>query len=242
MPALLITGANRGLGLGLLKLYAAEGWRVLAVCRDPARATELSAVASASNGRVTLHRADMEDIASIDALGATLKGVAIDVLVNMASYYGKAIMTEPGGLQEFGASDYADWRKIHAVNVLAVMRLCEVLVENVAASQRKVIVNLSSIAGSIGTIKAGGMGGRLYAYRASKAALNMITRAMAEDLRPRGITVVPLHPGWVKTDMGGPKADLDVATSTAGMKKVIDGLTLEKSGRYWVYDGSNMPW
>lgn len=242
MPTLLITGANRGLGLGLLKLYAADGWRVLACCRDPARATELAALAASSGGRVTMHRVDMEDLASIDALGASLKNVPIDVLVNMAGYYGTRIMTEPGGLQEFGTSDYADWRKIHAINVIAVMRMCEVLVENVAASTRKVIVNLSSIAGSIGTIKTGSMGGRLYAYRASKAALNMITRAMAEDLRPRGITAVPLHPGWVKTDMGGPQAQLDVATSVGGMKRVIDGLTIAKTGQYWVYDGSTLPW
>lgn len=242
MPTLLITGANRGLGLGLLKLYAADGWRVLACCRDPAKAAELSAIASASGGRVTLHRVDLEDLGSIDALGASLKNTPIDLLVNMAGYYGTRIMTEPGGLQEFGASDYADWRKIHAINVIAVMRMCEVLVENVAASARKTIVNLSSIAGSIGTIKAGVVGGRLYAYRASKAALNMISRAMAEDLRPRGIIVIPLHPGWVRTDMGGPKAPLDVATSVSGMKRVIDGLTIEKSGQYWVYDGSIMPW
>jgi NAD(P)-dependent dehydrogenase (short-subunit alcohol dehydrogenase family) len=160
----------------------------------------------------------------------------------MAGHYGPKIMTEPGGMQRFGESDFAAWEKIHRINVVAVMRLCEAMVDNVATSDRKVIINLSSIAGSIGTIRAGSLGGNLYAYRASKAALNMITRAMAEDLRSRGITVVPLHPGWVRTDMGGPKADLDIATSVTGMKKVIDGLTIADTGRYMVYDGSTLPW
>jgi NAD(P)-dependent dehydrogenase (short-subunit alcohol dehydrogenase family) len=241
MPSVLITGANRGLGLGLLKLYAADGWRVYACCRDPGKAKALSDLAAASGGRVTVHRLDVEDHASIEALAQALKGQSIDVLLNVAGWYGSKIVSEPGGLQKFGESDYAEWARIYRINVMGPMKLCETFVEHVAASSQKKIVNISSIVGSIGTI-GHGYGGNMYGYRASKAALNAITRAMAEDLKGRGLIVVPLHPGWVRTDMGGPGADIDVDTSVRGMKKVIDGLTPADSGKFLVYDGSTLPW
>ena len=242
MPTLLITGASRGLGLGLLKLYAADGWRVLACCRDPGRAPALADVVAGAAGRVSMHTVDLENLESVDALGQSLRGIAIDVLVNMAGFYGSKIMTEPGGQQRFGESDFVEWQTMYRVNVMAPMRMCEVLIDNVDAGGRKVIVNISSIAGSIGTIRPSAFGGNLYGYRASKAALNMISRAMAEDLRARGIIVVPLHPGWVRTAMGGPTADLGTDESAAGMKKVIDGLTMADTGKYLTYNGGALPW
>lgn len=241
MPSVLITGANRGLGLGLLKLYAAEGWRVFACCRDPQKATDVADVVAKSGGKVTAHKLDVEDHGSIDSLASQLKGQAIDVLLNVAGYYGPKIVSEPGGLQKFGESNYADWARIYKVNVMGPMKVCEALVESVAASQHKKIINISSIVGSIGTIS-NGSGGNMYGYRASKAALNAITRGMAEDLRPRGIIVVPLHPGWVRTDMGGPHADIDTQASVTGMKAVIAGLKPSDSGKFMVYDGSTLPW
>jgi NAD(P)-dependent dehydrogenase (short-subunit alcohol dehydrogenase family) len=241
MPSLLITGANRGLGLGLVKLYADDGWRIFACCRDPGKATELNAVAAKSGGKVSVHPLDVENHATIDALAKTLAGQPIDVLLNVAGYYGSKIVSEPGGLQKFGESDYAEWARIYKINVMGPMKMCEAFVENVAASQQKKMVNISSIVGSIGTI-GNGYGGNMYGYRASKAALNAITRGMAEDLKPRGVIVVPMHPGWVRTDMGGPSADIDTRTSVTGMKKVIDGLTAADTGKYMVYDGSTLPW
>jgi len=241
MPSVLITGANRGLGFGLTKLYAADGWRIFACCRDPNKAKELNDLVAKSAGKLTVHKLDVEDHASIDATAQQLKGQAIDVLLNVAGYYGPKIVTEPGGLQQFGESDYADWARIYKVNVMGPMKLAEALIESVAASTQKKIVNISSIVGSIGII-GNGMGGNMYGYRASKAALNAITRTMAEDLKSRGVTVVPLHPGWVRTDMGGPAADIDPDTSVTGMKKVIDGLKPADSGKFMVYDGSTLPW
>lgn len=236
MPTILITGANRGLGLGLAQLYAADGWRVLACCRSPAKADALRAVAAA------VYPVDMEDHASIDALAAALKGEAIDVLVNCAGYLGKIPMTAPGGMQEFGTSDFRDWDKTYRINVIGPMKMCETLVENVAASGLKKIINITSIVGSIGNIVTGSGRGRLYGYRATKAALNAVTKAMSEDLRARGITVIPLHPGWTRTDMGGPNAAVSVEDSTAGMKKVIDRATMADTGKYLTWEGGELPW
>lgn len=238
MPSVLITGANRGLGFGLTKLYAADGWRVFACCRNPDNATELAALADGSNGSLTLHRVDIEDHASIDALAASLKGQPIDVLLNVAGYYGKIIVSEPGGLQEFGTSDYSEWEKTMRINVYGPMKIAETLIDNVVASDQKKLVTLSSIAGSIG----GNNFGKMYPYRASKSAVNAIMKSMAADFQEQGVIAIPMHPGWVRTEMGGPTADIDADTSIAGMKKVIDGLTLADSGKYMVYDGSELPW
>jgi len=241
MPSVLITGANRGLGFGLVQLYAADGWRVLACCRNPDGATELGGVVAGSGGAVTAHKIDMEDHGSIDAVAQDLKGQPIDLLLNVAGYYGRVIMTEPGGRQEFGDSDYEEWARIYRINVMGPMKMAEAFVEHVAASDQKKIVNITSVVGSIALIGQA-TGGALYGYRASKAALNAVTRTLAHDLKPRGITVVPLHPGWARTAMGGPKAAIAPEESVTGMKRVIDALKPTDSGNFLAYDGSTLPW
>lgn len=238
MPSVLITGANRGLGLGLTQRYADDGWRVFACCRAPASADELGALAAQSGGSVAVHVADTDRPDTIAKLQTDLTEQSLDVLLIVAGYYGKNIMTEPGGMQEFGTSDFADWEKILRVNVIGPMRMAEALVENVAASDQKKLVVLSSAIGSIGNNSIG----QMYPYRASKAAINAVVKSMSIDLASRGITTIPLHPGWVRTDMGGPQADLDTDTSVAGMKSVIDGLTPADNGRFLDYTGKELPW
>jgi NAD(P)-dependent dehydrogenase (short-subunit alcohol dehydrogenase family) len=238
MPTLLITGANRGLGFGLTELYVADGWRIFACVRAPQKAAALSALAAKADGRLTLHPLDVEDHASVEALGRALRGQPIDVLLNVAGWYGSRINSEPGGLGKFGESDFAEWERIYRINVIGPMKMAETFVDNVAASQQKKLVSLTSIIGSIG----GNPSGMMYGYRASKAALNAVMKAMAIDLKARGIIAVPLHPGWVRTEMGGPNADIDTPESVHGMKKVIDGLTPADSGRFLAYDGSELPW
>ena len=238
MSTVLITGANRGLGFGLVDVYAADGWTVLACCRSPQSATDLMALRDSSQGKVSIHQVDVADHASIDALADSLKGQPIDVLLNVAGYYGKKIVTEPGGLQEFGTSDYDEWDKIFRINTYSPMKMSEALIENVAASEHKKLITLSSILGSIG----GNHVANMYPYRASKAAVNAIMRSMSIDLKDRGVTAIALHPGWVRTAMGGPKADIDADESVKGMKKVIDGLTPADAGRFMAYDGSELPW
>ena len=238
MPTALITGANRGLGFGLTELYAADGWNVIACTRAPEKADALQKLAAGSKGKVTIKKLDVEDHASIDALAKDLKGQPIDLLLNVAGYYGKRIVSEPGGLGIFGESDFAEWDRINRVNVIGPMKVAETFVENVAASGQKKIVSLSSIIGSIG----GNDSGHMYAYRASKAALNSVMKAMSLDLKARGITAIPLHPGWVRTDMGGPNADISPEESVTGMKKVIDRLTPADSGKFLTYSGETLPW
>jgi len=238
MPSVLITGANRGLGLGLTQLYLADGWQVQACCRLPAEAVELQELLENSEDRLSVHLLDLENLQTVEAIKDTIGDNPIDVLLNVAGYYGPTIISEPGGLQIFGTTDYGVFEKTFHVNVIGPMKVCETFVENVAGSDQKKMVTISSIAGSIGENKSG----KLYPYRASKVAVNAIMKSMSIELRDREIIAAPLHPGWVRTDMGGPLADIDAATSVSGIKNVIEGMTMAHSGRYLVYDGSELPW
>jgi NAD(P)-dependent dehydrogenase (short-subunit alcohol dehydrogenase family) len=239
MPTVLITGANRGLGLEFVRQYAADGWRVIAGARDPDAARELGELAALSAGAVTVHPLDVADQGTIDELARELDGQPIDVLLNNAGTMGRENFAELGmAAQRFGHTDYDDWTYQMRVNVFAPMRMAERLVDNVAASEQKKIVTLTSVIGSIGKNTLGG----LYAYRSSKSAANSVMRSMAWDLKKRGIIAVPLHPGWVRTAIGGPRADLDVPTSVTGVRKVIAGLTMEDAGRFYQWDGHELPW
>ena len=239
MPTILITGASRGLGLEFARQCAGEGWHVLACARDPSSATELAALARSFAGRIDVHALDVTDHARIEALASGLAGTPIDVLLNNAGTMGREGFAEKGlAAQRFGATDYEDWLEVLRVNVLAPMKLAESFVEHVAASEQRRIVTLTSMMGSMGQNRVGGF----YAYRSSKAAANAVMRSMGLDLRGRGIIALPLHPGWVRTGIGGPRAELDVATSVAGLRQVIAGLTLDDAGHFYQWDGRELPW
>ncbi len=239
MPTVLITGAGRGLGLEFVRQYAADGWTVIATARSPDRATELGALAQAAGGRVKVHALDVADHAAIEALAARLAGVPIDLLINNSGTMGKESFAGQGmKAQRFGTSDYDEWAYQFRVNALAPMKMAEAFVEHVAASPQRKIVALSTVMASIGGNNLGG----LYGYRSSKAALNAILKSMALDLARRGIIVAPLHPGWAATDMGGANAPVRPQHSVAGLRQVIAGLTQEKSGRFWQWDGKELPW
>src|SRR6266852_3670459 len=231
MTSILITGANRGLGLEFARQCAAAGWRVFACCRNPDQANSLQALAADSKERVSLHRLDVKDFGQIESLARDLRDEPIDILLNNAGIYGPR-------QARFGQIDYRVWAEVFAVNVMAPMKMAECFVEHVARSERKLIVGLSSLMGSIGETNQG----QHYLYRSSKAALNMVVRTLALDLRDRGITAVVLHPGWVQTDMGGSQAPLKAPESIRGMLKVINGLSLRESGKFFSYDGSEIPW
>lgn len=231
MPSVLITGANRGLGLELSRQYAADGWRVFACSRDPNRADALQAVADDHPGAVSLHPLDVTDHAGIDALARELRDQPLDVLLHNAGVYGPRKMV-------LGQLDYRAWEHVLAVNVLAPVKMAEAFFRQVAAGGRKVIACLSSAMGSI----AENTSGRHYLYRTSKAALNAAVKSLSIDLRPLGVIAVALHPGWVRTDMGGEDADLAPADSVRALRAVIDRLTLDDSGKFLSYDGSLIPW
>jgi NAD(P)-dependent dehydrogenase (short-subunit alcohol dehydrogenase family) len=226
MPSVLITGANRGIGLELARQYAADGWRVHACCRAPDEADALAGIA----GEVSLHRLDVEHMASIGALATGLGDAAIDVLVNNAGVYGPE--------QSFGKVDLAVFDSVMAVNALGPLAVTERLIEHVARGERKLIVCVSSLWGSMGANDWGGH----YLYGPSKAALNMIVKSASIDLRARGIAVVAMSPGWVRTDMGGANANLSPEESVASMRWVIADLGIADTGRFMSHDGRDTPW
>jgi NAD(P)-dependent dehydrogenase (short-subunit alcohol dehydrogenase family) len=230
MPTVLITGANRGIGLALARGYAAEGWRVHACCRHPDKAKDLKALQAEVEDRLAVHRLDVTDGLKVASLARELAKEAIDLLINNAGVSGPR--------SGFGETDYDRWQPVIGVNSFAPLRMAERFVEQVARSERKLIVNISSKMGSI----AANVGSNSIIYRASKAALNQVSKSMAMALGPRGITVIVFHPGWVSTDMGGSEAPVTPADSAAGMRVVIDGVTAADNGRFFNYDGEELPW
>ncbi len=230
MPTILVTGANRGLGLEFVRQYADEGWTVHACCRNPHDAAELNAIASADGG-VTIHKLDVADFAAIGRLAKSLNGEPIDVLLNNAGVGG-------GDRQEFMNDVFEAWSRTFRINTMAPLRMTEAFVDNVASSERKVVVIVSTIMASM----TGDVSGKLHLYRTSKAAVNMVMRLLSVDLEGRGITTFSLHPGWVRTDMGGAQAPLSPEESIAGIRKVIAGAGPETNGRFMTWDGKELPW
>jgi NAD(P)-dependent dehydrogenase (short-subunit alcohol dehydrogenase family) len=233
----LVTGAARGLGLEFARQYLAAGWRVLACARDTGRSS-LADLAAREGEALEVFSLDVRDLDSISNLAASLHGISIDVLLNVAGTMGQDGVSDDYIGMGFGHTSYTDWDDVLRTNVFGPMRLVESLIESVAASRERKIVNLTSVLGSIGS---NGLGG-LYAYRSSKAALNAITRSMAVDMLPYDITVIALHPGWVRTDMGGANAQVDPVDSVGGMRAVISGVSRNDSGRFLSWNGSEIPW
>ena len=222
MPTVLITGANRGIGREFVRQYAAAGWRVHAVARHGG---DLNGIAN-----VAVHLLDVTDGAAVQALATDIQGEAIDLLIANAGIFGAT----RGG---FGLTDYASWEDVMRVNVLAPMRFAEAFVNHIAASQGRTFAAISSGMGSIAELESGGC----YAYRSSKAALNMVVHNLAIDLKGR-IRTVALCPGWVKTDMGGVNAELDVQDSVRDMVALLSGIDDAKSGRYFSHTGREVAW
>lgn len=231
MPSTLITGANRGLGLEFARQYADAGWQVYATCRDPSSATELRGLADASGGNLEIMPLDVTDLASVKAAAAALKGQPIDLLLNNAGVGGPR-------RQAIGNIDYDAWAHVLDVNTLGPLRVSEAFVDNVARSDRKLIITLTSGMGSIDDNTSGGA----FAYRSSKAAVNMVMRSLAVDLAPRGITCLVLNPGWVQTDMGGPHGNQTPAESIAKLRRLIDGFGPAHSGKFLNHDGREYAW
>lgn len=227
MPTVLVTGANRGLGYEFCRQYAAEGWVVLACCRHPEKARALANIAN-----VQALALDVGDFAGIDHLAHELKEHAIDVLINNAGIYGDT------SVHGFGQLDYAAWARSLLVNAQAPVKMAEAFLPHL---QRGKLKRLVSITSQMGSIADNGSGGSIL-YRTSKAALNAAMKSLSIDLKPLGINVLILHPGWVKTDMGGPNALIDAEKSVAGMRRVIAEATFQQSGCFLKYDGSSLPW
>ena len=231
MPNVLITGANRGLGLEFARQYLAGGWHVFAACRHPSSASELRRLADASDRTLRIMALDVTDEASIGAAAAQLDGQAIDLLLNNAGVMGTRGQT-------IGNMDHEAWGKCLKPTPWALMRVPEAFVDQMARSGRKLIVTLTSGMGSLADNTSGGS----IAYRSSKAAVNMVMRSLAIDLAPLGITCVVVNPGWVQTDMGGTQATLSTAESVTKLKSLIETLGPAQSGKFFNYDGREYAW
>jgi NAD(P)-dependent dehydrogenase (short-subunit alcohol dehydrogenase family) len=223
MATVLVTGANRGLGLEFARQYAAEGWAIIACCREPAKAKELNKL----TGSIEVEALDVGRDAQISGLAKRLKRRAIDLLINNAGVYGPR-----------SGTDTDAWLDVFRVNSIAPLHLAHAFADNVARSELKRIVSISSAMGSIGENGSAGD----YVYRSSKAALNMAMKGLANELRDRGIIVAALSPGWVKTDMGGRGAPLEPADSIASLRQVIARLKPKDSGKFFSHDGKSVPW
>jgi len=227
MPTVMITGANRGLGLEFTRQYAADGWTIIATCRDPFDPGELARI----EGDIQVHGLDVTNHPQVDRLADDLNGTQIDVLINNAGIYGPRDY-DPETI------DYAAWEEVMRVNTFAPVKVTATFADHVAQGQHMTIVTVTSKMGSIADNTSGGA----YIYRSSKAALNSAMRSLAVDISGRDVVVVVVHPGWVQTDMGGPSGLITPTESVSGMRNVIAGLTRADSGKFFNYDGSIIPW
>jgi NAD(P)-dependent dehydrogenase (short-subunit alcohol dehydrogenase family) len=232
MKTTLITGANRGIGLEFSRQYAEDGWRVLACCRTPEKADALNALATKYPDRVSVYMLDVADHDRIDELARLLSGEPIDLLINNAGVY------TDSHAGTFNDIDYEAWIRAFLVNTMAPLKMSQAFASQIARGSQKTIVTISSKMGSI----ADNTGGGSYMYRSSKAAVNMVVKTLAIDLKRSGLIAVVFHPGWVKTDMGGPKAQISTTQSVTGMRQVIRHLTMTDSGKFFDYDGKQVPW
>ncbi len=236
MERILITGANRGIGFELVRQYVADGdVRVFAACRHPDRAEQLNALTKHHAEQVRMLQLDINDSASIDAAVKTLEAevAGLDLLINNAGIFPKG-EHQSRNLGALSADDLAEVIMTNSVGPLMVTQACRHLLKK--GNQPRVVM-ISSAMGSLGAASGGS-----YAYRMSKAAMNMAARVLAQDSAMSGIVTVTTHPGWVQTDMGGSAAALTVQESASGLKKLISGLTPADQGKFYRWDGLEHIW
>lgn len=228
MSVIFITGANRGIGLSLTQLYLQAGHTVYATYRNANSAKSLFEL-QAKHSNLSCIELDVTDYSSVQELAESID--CIDLLINNAGYYG------PKGY-DLGSIDVDEWRRVFEINSIAPLKLVEAFLKPLNQGQTKKIACLSSKVGSMTENTSGGG----YIYRSSKAALNSVVKSLSNDLTFQGFTVLALHPGWVKTDMGGPNALIDPLTSAQGLIDVIEASNQSMSGHFINYDGSAIAW
>lgn len=226
MPTLVVTSANRGIGRELVRQYAADGWRVIAACRQPEQvADELRSLGP----DVRPIAMDVTDLASVEAVAAE-DDAPVDLLVNSAGIFGRSDDC-------VGNVNYHEWSHLLDVNLMGPVRVLDAFADRLAEARGKAITITSGL-GSIGETTSP----RSMMYRTSKAAVNMAMRARALELAPRGVTVAVINPGWVRTDMGGESAPTSAEESVAGMRGMIDGLSLDAAGSFLDWKGRTYGW
>lgn len=229
--SILITGANRGIGLEVARTFSQYDWDVIATCRKPEEALALATIQAATEGRLKIYKLDVTRDEDIAALTEELADKDLDILLNNAGIIGPE-------QQEFGMLDERLWLETFQVNTLGPYKMAKAFLENVARSQRRIIATLTSEMGSI----KGNSSGDYYVYRTSKAAANMVVKNLSHDLRKKRITCVALHPGWVRTRMGGDRAPVSPEQSAAGLFNILTSLEEDDNGLFLSYQGKNIPW
>ena len=226
----LVTAGNRGIGLEYVTQLLERGDRVTTTAREPDEADALHELLDEYPDRSELYRLDVTDPDSVAHLERELAGETVDVLINNAGR-----LTRGGGPDDF---DFQEIRGDFEVNAIGPLRVVEAVLPALRRADEAKIVNMTSKMGSIADNGSGGS----YAYRMSKAALNMATVSLARDLSEEGIIAFVIHPGWVKTRMGGSNALITTERSVTNMLEVIDGATLEDSGEFHEWNGNEIPW
>lgn len=229
MAVAFITGANRGIGLALVKAYAGRRDKVFAAVRHTSDRTDLDAFAAKHPNWVEVIEMDVANPAEIGRVRRKLEAEPIDVLINNAGVSGPEH-------QSATDMDYDGLADALAVNSIAPLRIANAFLPNVKAAKGK-IVTLSSQMGSVQSPASDSL-----AYRVSKAAVNKLMRGLAAELKPQGVPVLIVHPGWVKTDMGGEGAHLSPEESAAQMLKLIDKLDLSSTGKFLAWNGRELAW
>ena len=230
MTSVLITGANRGLGFGFVKSFLAKNINVICTTRNISGSKELLECKKKHPKNLEILELDLLGENSENTLSDLLSDKPIDIFINNAGV--------GNSNQRFGVVSSKPWVEVLKVNLIAPLTVTQSIIENIKKSSDKKIYFLSSQLGSIEDNTSGGM----YIYRSSKTALNQVVKSLSVDLKPMGITVISLHPGWVKTDMGGPNAPVSIDESIKGMMKVIDTTDIRNTGTFLNFDGQGLPW
>jgi len=223
----LVTGANRGLGLEFVKQYATDNYEVIACVRKLNKKDSLHKL-QASYKNISIFALDIQNFTSIDQLAKILKK-PIDILINNAGVYPDSSIDH---------IDYDVWLDAFKINTLAAFKMTIAFLPHLKKGDLKKVASLTSKMGSIDDNSGGGE----YLYRSSKAALNMVMKSLSIDLKPYNLSLITLHPGWVRTDMGGPNGLIDVDESVAGMKRQIEKLSVKTTGQFIAYDGKKITW
>ena len=228
METVVITGANRGIGLELSRRYLESGRAVIAGCRNPSTAIELRQLAG--DNVLSVLGLDVSSESSVDSFATQIGDTEIDILLTNAGVMG-------GDRQSVSDIDYAAWLSTFRVNTLAPMQLSTALKANLCRSARPRVVTISSQMGALSRKSRGA-----FAYRSSKAAVNKVMQVLALEWEEDSIVCCPVHPGWVRTDMGGPKADIDVEESASGIVTLIDKLSMDETGKFFCWNGEEHAW
>ena len=230
MATILVTGANRGLGIEFVEQYLNEGNEVIATYRNENSSIDLIEMGN-ERSNLKLLQLDVSSNKSLNSFAENLGDSPIDIFINNAGVYGPRNSS-------FGNVDEENWLHAIKVNAIAPILMTQLIIKNIRSGADKKLIYITSKMGSIDDNKGGGA----YVYRSSKTALNSVVKSLSVDLENEGMTVALIHPGWVKTDMGGPSALIDKDTSVRGMTEVISNLDISSTGNFYNYDGSIIPW